>query len=137
MGAGPIFPLTQFIREVLMSEEAVYVSKSTARSLWQEYRIYDDHLEFSTMFGVMKIPFDTVETIDVRESDVKGLLKGDLGLKNFRPALKIDWANFQEHVVLDRTDGLCKRILFTPENPQQFKEVLEQHLEQYRSERTA
>jgi hypothetical protein len=123
--------------EVVMSDEAVYVSNSTARSLWQEYRIYDDHLEFSTMFGVMRIPFDTIETIDVRESDVKGLLKGDLGLKNFRPALKIDWANFQEHVVLDRAEGFCKRILFTPEEPQQFKKVLEDNLAQFRSRQTA
>ena len=73
----------------------------------------------------------------MRESDVKGLFKGDLGLKNFRPALKIDWANFQEHVVLDRTEGFCKRILFTPENPQQFKGVLEEHLARYRSQQTA
>ncbi len=116
-----------------MNDEARYVSDSTARNLWQEYRIYEDHLEFATLFGVMKIPFDTIESIEVRESDVKGLLKGELGLKGFRPALKMDWANFQEHVVLDRTEGLCKRILFTPENPHEFKEVLEQHLAEHRS----
>lgn len=116
-----------------MSNEALYVSNSTARSLWQEYRIYDDHLEFATLFGVMRIPFDSIESIDVRESDVKGLLKGDLGLKNFRPALKIDWANFQEHVVLDRTEGFCKRILFTPENPHEFKEVLDRNLSRHQS----
>jgi hypothetical protein len=117
-----------------MSETPLYVSKSTARSLWQEYRIYKDHVEFATHLGTISIPFDSIERIEVRESDVKGLLKGDLQLKGFRPALKIDWANFQEHVVLDRNEGFCKRFLFTPENPQEFKTVLDRYLAEYKME---
>jgi hypothetical protein len=115
-----------------MAGRALYVSKSTARSLWQEYRIYEDHVEFSTHFGVMTIPFDAIESVDVKESDVKGMLKGDLQLKGFKPALKIDWANFQEHVVLDKKEGFCKRVLFTPADPQEFKEVLERLLREYK-----
>ena len=115
-----------------MADKALYVSKSTARSLWQEYRIYNDHVEFGTHFGTISIPFDCIESIEVRESDVKGLLKGDLQLKNFKPAIKLDWANFVEHVVLDRDEGFCKRFLFTPENPKEFKTVLEKYLREYR-----
>ena len=114
-----------------MSEEALYTSKSTLKSLWQEYRIYKDHIEFSTHFGIVSITFDSIERLEVQESDVKGLLKGDLKLKGFRPAIKIDWANFQEHVVLDKNEGFCKRFLFTPENPSEFKEVLEKLLMEY------
>ena len=44
-----------------MSEEALYTSKSTLKSLWQEYRIYKDHIEFSTHFGIVSIPFDSIE----------------------------------------------------------------------------
>jgi hypothetical protein len=111
-----------------MAEEAVYISKSTVKSLWQEYRIYRDHVEFATHFGTMTIPFKAIEKIEVRESDVKGLLKGDLQLKGFKPALKLDWANFQEHVVLDKKEGFCQRFLFTPDNPVEFKETLEKLL---------
>ena len=115
-----------------MSERALYISKSTARSLWQEYRIYKDHLEFGTHVGTVTIPFDNIVIVEVRESDVKGLFKGDLQLKGFKPAIKLDWANFTEHVVLDRKEGFCKRFLFTPENPQEFKTVLDGQLLVYR-----
>ncbi|HKK20878.1 MAG TPA: hypothetical protein VJ983_05340, partial [candidate division Zixibacteria bacterium] len=109
-----------------MSETAVYISKSTARSLWQEYRIYPDRVEFATLFGNISIPFDNIESIEVRESDVAGLLKGDLQLKGFKPAIKLDWANFTEHVVLDKREGFCRRFLFTPENPEEFKAMLDE-----------
>jgi hypothetical protein len=115
-----------------MSEKAVYISQSTARSLWQEYRIYGDHVEFGSHFGTVSIPFDNIESIEVRESDVAGLLKGDLQLKGFKPAIKLDWANFTEHVVLDKKEGFCKRFLFTPENPEEFKAVLDEQLTIYR-----
>jgi len=120
------------LKEDIMSDVPLYVSNSTAKSLWQEYRIYKDHVEFGTMFGTITIPFDNIVSIEVRESDVKGLLKGDLQLKGFKPAIKLDWANFVEHVVLDRDEGFCKRFLFTPENPQEFKDMLEKYLGEYR-----
>jgi len=79
----------------------------------------------------MTVPFENIESVEVSESDVKGLLKGDLHLKNFRPALKLDWANFLEHVVLDKSEGYVHRLLFTPDNPQEFKNALDDALAQY------
>ncbi len=107
-----------------MNDTPLYVSPSTARSLWQEYRIYADRVEFATLLGTLTVPFESIESADVAGSDMVALLKGDLRLKNFRPALKLDWANFQEHVVLDKRDGSIHRILFTPENPAEFIEAL-------------
>ena len=115
-----------------MNEKAIYTSLSTVKSLWQEYRIYENRLEFDTHLGNMKIPFSHIEQISISESDVQGLLKGDLHLKNFRPALKMDWANFLEHVVLDKSEGLIRRVLFTPDNPEAFKSALEEALTRYR-----
>lgn len=115
-----------------MPDMPVYTSKSTAKSLWQEYRIYDDRMEFDTLFGRMVIPFDEIERVEVSESEVKGLLRGDLHLKNFRPALKLDWANFQEHVVLDKQEGWVRRVLFTPDDPEAFKSVVDDVLARYR-----
>ncbi len=115
-----------------MGETPVYTSKSTIKSLWQEYRVYEGRVEFDTVFGRMTIPFEQIERVEVSESEVEGLLRGDLHLKGFRPALKLDWANFQEHVVLDRSAGLVRRILFTPDDPEAFKAALEAALARYR-----
>jgi hypothetical protein len=119
-------------KEEPMSEAPIYTSKSSVKSLWQEYRIYEDHLEFGTLFGLMTIPFEQVESVKVSESDLKGLLKGDLKLKGFRPALKLDWANFVEHVVLDKSQGWVRRVLFTPDDPRAFKSALDQALTRFR-----
>jgi hypothetical protein len=115
-----------------MSDTAVYTSRSTVKSLWQEYRVYDDRVEFDTHFGTMTVPLEHVETIDVSESEVRGLLRGDLHLRNFRPALKIDWANFLEHVVLDKSEGWVRRVLFTPDDPAAFKRALDDALARHR-----
>jgi hypothetical protein len=111
-----------------MSGALIYTSKSSIKSLWQEYRIYEDRLEFSTLFGQMTIPLEQVERVEVSEPELKGLLKGDLHLKQFRPALKLDWANFVEHVDLDKSAGLIRRVLFTPDDPNAFKSALDQAL---------
>ncbi len=116
-----------------MSDEPIYVSPSSVKSLWQEYRIYADRLEFDTMYGQMSVPFDQVERIDLRESDVAGLMRGDLQLRNFRPALKLDWANFLEHIVIDKSDGVFRRILITPDDPAAFKASLDDALERFRA----
>ena len=110
----------------------LYTSPSSLKSLWQEYRIYDDRVEFGTMFGRMAVPFDHIERVTVTDSDLKGLLKGDLRLKNFRPALKLDWANFVEHVVLDKKAGRIRRVLFTPTDPAAFVAALKEALKRHR-----
>jgi hypothetical protein len=115
-----------------MTDTPIYTSKSSVKSLWQEYRIYGDRLEFSTLFGQMTIPFEQVERVEVSESDLKGLLKGDLHLKNFRPALKLDWANLVEHIVLDKSAGRIRRVLFTPDDPNAFKSAFDQALTRFR-----
>ena len=115
-----------------MSDTSVYISKSTVKSFWQEYRIYEDRLEFDTVFGLMAIPFEHVEKIDILDSDMKALVRGDLRLKHFRPALKVDWANFLEHVVLDKSEGRVRRVLFTPDDPEAFKNALEESVTRFR-----
>ena len=120
-----------------MGESARYVSKSTVKSLWQEYRIFRNRVEFDTRFGMMTIPFEHIERVAVSESEVKGLLKGDLHLKGFRPALKLDWANFLEHVVLDKSEGYVRRVLITPEDPMAFMRALDEARTRYQEEEPA
>lgn len=116
------------------SSQLRYASRSTVRSLWQEYRIYGDHLELDTPFGVIEVPFDVIERIEARPSDLKQLVtQGDLQLRNFRPALKIDWANFQKHVVVDKDEGWVRRILFTPDDVSRFNTELEKAIAEFKS----
>lgn len=111
-----------------------YSSASTLQSLWQEYRIFDDRLEFATHFGTMTIPFEVIERLEIRPSDLKQLVvSGDLQLKDFRPALKLDWANFQEHIVLDKNDGCVRRILFTPDNLTAFEKAFQDALGRFQA----
>ena len=117
-----------------MKHIPIYTSKSTAKSLWQEYRIYDDHLEFDTLLGEITIPFEEIEKVKISESEIKGLMKGDLHLKDFKPALKLDWANFVEHVVIDKSSGTIKRILITPDDIESFTNALELALSNYRKQ---
>ncbi len=117
-----------------MDTEPIYVSESTAKSIWQEYRIYSNRVEFDTHFGCMTIPFEHIERAEVSESEVKGLMRGDLHLKGFRPALKVDWANFVEHVVIDKSEGLIHRVLLTPADPDEFVSTLDEALSRYREE---
>ncbi|MDM7913665.1 MAG: hypothetical protein ACE15D_05180 [Candidatus Eisenbacteria bacterium] len=119
----------------MSDDDAVHRSESTVKSLWQEYRVYGDRVEFDTLFGTLSVPFDEVERVEVSESEVRGLLRGDLHLKGFRPALKLDWANFLEHVVLDKNEGSVRRLLFTPQDPAAFKKAMDAALERYRSRR--
>lgn len=117
-----------------MDTDPIYVSVSTARSIWQEYRIYSNRVEIDTHFGCLTIPFEHIETAGVSESEVKGLMKGDLHLKGFRPALKVDWANFVEHVVIDKNEGIIHRVLMTPENPEEFVTTLDEALARYKED---
>lgn len=117
-----------------MNTKAIYISDSTAKSIWQEYRIYSNRVEIDTHFGNMTIPFEHIETAEVSESEVKGLMRGDLHLKGFRPALKVDWANFVEHVVIDKSEGHIHRILITPDDPEGFVNALGAALSIYREE---
>ena len=119
-----------------MSNTPIYTSKSTVKSLWQEYRFYDDYLEFDTLFGQMEIPFENIEQAEVSESEIQGLFKGDLHVR-YMPALKLDWANFVEHVVVDKRKGLLRRILFTPEDPAAFVNALNDALTRFREKRVA
>ena len=111
-----------------MTSNPVYSSQCTAKSLWHEYNVFSDRVELKTHLGTLVIPFSEIESVAVRESDMKGLMRGELQLKNFRPALKLDWANFVEHVVIDKTEGKIRRILFTPDDTERFMSALEKAL---------
>lgn len=114
-----------------MDEEPVYQARCAVRSLWQKYRIYDDRLDLDTRFGLMSIPFENIETIEVRPSGLSGFLKGHLQLRDFRPAFKLDWENLLNHVVADTKEGWVHRVFITPDDPHAFKGALDDAMRRF------
>jgi hypothetical protein len=112
-----------------MSPQLVYATKCVAKSLWQEYRIYDDRVELDTLLGTITVPFEQVVGVEVAHSYLEGVR---LHLRGLRPALKLDWADFHEHVVLDKNTGLFRHFAFTPDNPEEFVAALEGALARFR-----
>ena len=65
----------------------VYTSKSTVKSLWQEYRIYDDRVVFETHFGKLTIPLEL--EIEGARSQMNVEMAGrQYELKDYRIALE-------------------------------------------------
>ncbi len=114
-----------------MEEIPVYRSRCTSRSLWQKYRVFDDRLELDTRFGLMSIPFEHIEGMEVRPSGHSGSLKGHLQLREFRPELMLDWSNFRSHVVVDIKEGWMHRVFITPGDPEAFKGALDEALHRF------
>jgi len=95
-----------------MNNTPIYTSKRTAKSLWQEYRIYPDRLELQSwfLFHTIVVPANEIRAIEVRPP---GFIWG----------VKLDNCNFCRHVLLVKKTGLFKRIGFSPDDPGIFVAV--------------
>ena len=115
-----------------MSEAPIYMSKCSAKSFWQEYRIYDDRLEFHTWFGPWAIPFDQVERVELSEPLLKSVLHLRADTKHWPRQIKLDGADLKEHVTVDKKEGLIRKVYFTPDNPTEFRNALDEALSRFR-----
>ena len=115
-----------------MNKTPIYVSNCTKKSLWQKYEIFSDRVELHTWLGNFKIPLDQIEKVEVYPPVLKSLR---LHLRHCSPAgLHLDAVDFKEHVVLDKKEGLIRHLLFTPEDPVEFKRVLDNGLAKFRAD---
>jgi len=96
-------------------DNLIYDSKGTPRSLWNNYRIYNDRIElqFRIFFTKIIIQRDTFVKVDVYKPPV---------VRTGLWALKLDLADLYNHVGIERNNGLFKKIRFTPSNPYEFKQ---------------
>jgi hypothetical protein len=93
----------------------LYQSTSTKKSMGNEYTIYADRIELKCRF-----PFIT-KTLVIKKDDI-------VSIDTFKPpvfrttirALKLDLADLNEHVGINRKNGFFKQLRFTPENPKEF-----------------
>jgi hypothetical protein len=112
-----------------VEQQPLYKSKRKLKNLWQEYRIFDDRVELATLFKTIKVPFEEVEGITVANSYEEGL---KLHLRGGKTGFKLDWADFHQHVVLDKATGRVRHLAFTPDNPETFRATLEAALTRFR-----
>ncbi len=107
-----------------MNNTPLYKSKRTAKSLWQEYRIYDDRIELQSwiLIHTISIPITDVLQIEVRPRLViADLFRGKRFVYSVFP-LEIDLADSWPHVAVTRR-ALFKYIRFSPDDPEKFVEI--------------
>jgi len=99
----------------MMNGAPIYISKRTAKNLWQEYRVYPDRLELQSwfLFHTVVVPANEIQAIEVRPSVFSGQ-------KGFTWGIKIDNCDLCRHVLLTRKSGFFKRIGFSPDDPEKF-----------------
>jgi hypothetical protein len=105
-----------------MDDKPLYVSRRSWRSLWMEYRVYQNRIELDSWLGRKVITADDIREIEIRPPFV--------GIDVFRGksmaygwALKLDMADLCRHVAIRRRNGIMKRLRFTPDDPEKFVEV--------------
>ena len=107
------------------SQDLVYVSRRTLKSLWQEYRVYADRIELQSWFAAhtLIIPVEELLDVQIRPRFIfidlfrgKGLAYAFLPLKN-------DCADFCRHVAVKRKFGFLKNIRIAPDDPDMFIEA--------------
>ena len=101
-----------------MNDTPLYASKRTARSLWQQYRIYHDRLELQAwiLFHTVVVPVGEIRAIEVRPSVFSGR-------KGLTWGIKLDICDLCRHVLLSKSRGLFKTIAFSPDDPVKFVEI--------------
>ena len=92
-----------------MNDVPIYVSKRTAKSLWQEYRIFRDRTR-TAILDCFSTPL-VISAGEIRESRGESVHVFS-GRKGFTWGMKIDNCDFCRHVLLTRKSGLFKRIAF-------------------------
>ncbi|RPI70556.1 MAG: hypothetical protein EHM45_24725 [Desulfobacteraceae bacterium] len=93
----------------------LYESRPSKKSMGNAYCIYSDRIELKCRF-----PFFS-KTFVIKKSDL-------ISIDIYKPpvirttfwALKLDMADFNEHVGIRRKIGFYKQLRFTPENPEEF-----------------
>lgn len=96
-----------------MQSKPVYISQSCAKSLWNEYRVYDEYIELDAwiFFKTFIIYHKDIVSIRIYEPPV---------IKTKFWALKLDMADFNLHVGIERKKGFIKHVRFTPGDPARF-----------------
>jgi hypothetical protein len=105
-----------------MNDALLYKSKRTAKSLWQQYRIYRDRIELQSwiLLHTIVVPVNEIQAVEIRPPVVLADVFRGKGFFFAFWAFKIDNADCCRHVAIEKKSGLMKRIRFSPDDPEKF-----------------
>jgi hypothetical protein len=111
-----------------MNGTPLYASKRTAKSLWQQYRIYRDRIELQSwiLLHTVVLPIDEIQAVKLRPPVVGVLMGLTSGIKRDLGdmwGIKIDFCDLCRHVLLRKKSGLFNAIGFSPDEPEKFVEI--------------
>lgn len=125
-----------YTRIATVNDFPIYSSKAGFKSLWQKYYVFRDRLELNTIiFGKFVIKLENLVEVELRGPNVKQVWKDIWRYKSIFYALKLDMADFYEHLGVHKNTDWMHLLLFTPENPPLFKQYLERTLADFRKRR--
>jgi hypothetical protein len=109
----------------LSKQTPLYVSKRSFKNFWQQYRIYLDRIELQCwmLLHTLKIPIREIVDIHVSPPFSLGKLLRRKGSLDFL-GLKIDLTDSYHHNVITRRSRLGKHICFTPDDPEEFADII-------------
>lgn len=112
-----------------MIDTPLYTSKRTAKSLWQQYRIYRDRIELQSwiLLHTVVLPIDEIQAVKLRPSSVIGIWKYLAGGMKLNIGdmwgIKIDFCDLCPHVLLRKKSGIFNAIGFSPDEPERFVQI--------------
>lgn len=108
-------------------ERPLYVSRPTAKSLWQEYRLYPDRLELDMhLWGPITVPLSDIKEISERPPlVVLDVLRGDATLSEALRTIKLDLADLHRHVTIEKETGIWRQFRLSPEDNGAFVRAVE------------
>lgn len=111
----------------MSDEQPIYVSKPTAKSVWQTYRLYPDRLVLEMhLYGPITVPLSDISSVTRRPACVVfDLIRGDLSFKELMHTVKVDLADLNEHVSIAKDTGFWRQFRLTPEDPEAFIQAVE------------
>ena len=114
------------------------ISKRKLRNLWQRYEIKDDMLclRFNPFLKTFRIPFDKITNVEIRPPIVIGdVLRMRYSIFTHLRTLKVDFCDFNRHLVVEKQGGFLKQLRFTPVDLDVFFEELKLKYSEYISQK--
>lgn len=102
-------------------EKPEYISTPSLKSFGNAYRIYKDRIELEARFLFRKFVINKDDIVFI-----KVFIPPVFRTKFW--ALKLDFADLKEHVGIKRKTGFMKNLRFTPNNPKEFVEKVNEIL---------
>lgn len=114
------------------------IAKRKLRNLWQKYEIKDDSisLRFNPFMKTFVIPFDKITNVEIRPPIVIGdVLRRRYSVFTHLRTLKMDFCDFNRHLVVEKDGGFLKQLRFTPFDLEIFFEELKRKYSEYLSQK--